>query len=65
MHGYEQTLAAYYSKYELDVAQVQDWPVDKINWVPDELQAKLIPPIQNIFATFKSNLASTPQPHTG
>ena len=33
----------------------------KINWVPDELQAKLIPPIQDIFATFKSNLHHTPQ----
>lgn len=62
VYGYEQTLEEYYSKYELDVAQVQDWPVEKINWVPDELQAKLIPPIQDIFATFKSNLDSTPQP---
>ena len=37
----------------------------KINWVPDELQAKLIPPIQDIFATFKSNLDATPQPQAG
>jgi len=62
VHGYEQTLATYFSKYGLDVAQVQDWPVEKINWVPDELQAKLIPPIQDIFATFKSNLHPSPQP---
>ena len=65
VHGYEQTLAAYYSKYGLDVGQVQDWPAEKINWVPDELQAKLIPPIQDIFATFKSNLDATPQPQAG
>ncbi len=65
VHGYEQTLAAYFSKYGLDVGQVQDWPAEKINWVPDELQAKLIPPIQNIFATFKSNLDATPQPQAG
>ncbi len=58
VHGYEQTLATYYSKYGLDVTQVEDWPVEKINWVPDELQEKLIPPIQDIFATFKSNLES-------
>jgi hypothetical protein len=62
VYGYEQTLADHYSKYGLDVAQVQDWPVEKINWVPDELQAKLVPPIQDIFATFKSNLDPTPQP---
>jgi hypothetical protein len=65
VYGYEQTLADHYSKYGLDVAQVQDWPVEKINWVPDELQAKLIPPIKNIFATFKSNLDSTPHPPAG
>ncbi|MCH7649794.1 MAG: hypothetical protein IIA63_01380 [Nitrospinae bacterium] len=65
VHGYQQTLAAYYSKYGLDVGQVQDWPVEKINWVPEELKAKLIPPIQNIFATFKSNLDATPQPQAG
>jgi hypothetical protein len=65
VYGYEQTLADHYSKYGLDVAQVQDWPVDKINWVPDELKAKLIPPIQDIFATFKSNLDPTPQPQVG
>jgi hypothetical protein len=65
VYGYEQTLAAYYSKHGLDVAQVQDWPVEKINWVPDELQAKLIPPIQDIFATFKSNLHPSPQSQAG
>jgi len=65
VYGYEQTLADHYSKYGLDVAQVQDWPIDKINWVPDELQAKLIPPIQDIFATFKSNLDPSPQPQAG
>lgn len=65
VYGYEQTLAAYYSKYGLDVTQVQDWPVEKINWVPEELQEKVIPPIQEIFATFKSNLDATPQPQAG
>ncbi len=65
MYGYEQTLAAYYSKYGLDVTRVQDWPAEKINWVPEELQEKVIPPIQDIFATFKSNLHPSPKTHTG
>ncbi len=65
VHGYEKTLAAYYSTYGLDVTCVEDWPVDKINWVPDELQEKLVPPIQDIFATFKSNLDATPQSQAG
>ncbi|MCZ6541908.1 MAG: hypothetical protein O6704_09690 [Nitrospinae bacterium] len=65
VYGYQQTLADYYSKYGLDVAQVQDWPAEKINGVPDELQAKLISPIQNILAPFKSNLHPSNKNHTG
>jgi len=65
VYGYEQTLADHYSKYGLDVTQVENWPVEKINFVPEELQVKLTPPIQNIFATFKSNLDPTPQHQAG
>ena len=65
VYGYEQTLAAFYGKYGLDVTQVELWPAEKINWVPDELQEKLIPPIQEIFATFKSNLETAPQTQAG
>jgi hypothetical protein len=38
------------------VRRVEDWPVEKINYVPEVLKEKLIPPIKNIFASFKSNL---------
>lgn len=61
VYGYEQTLSNHYSPFGLDVASVESWPVEKINWVPDTLQEKLIPPIQELFATFKSNLE---QPNT-
>ncbi|NIQ00175.1 MAG: hypothetical protein GWM98_06890 [Nitrospinaceae bacterium] len=62
VYGYEQTLDAHYRKYELDVTRVETWPVEKINWVPEELQDKLIPPIQEIFATFKANLEAQQTP---
>jgi hypothetical protein len=65
VYGYEQTLADHYSKHGLDVTQVENWPVEKINFVPEELQAKLTPPIQDIFATFKSNLDPTHHPQAG
>ena len=44
------------SKENLNVRQVEDWPVEKINYVPNGLKEKLIPPIKNLFASFKSNL---------
>jgi hypothetical protein len=36
---------------------MESWPVEKINWVPDELKEKIIPPIQKLFAGFKAELA--------
>ena len=36
---------------------MENWPVEKINWVPDELKEKIIPPIKKLFAGFKSELA--------
>ena len=54
--GFEEALQDAYSKEGLNVRQIEDWPVEKINYVPEELKEKLIPPIQNLFASFKSNL---------
>ena len=54
--GFEEALQDAYSKEGLNVRQIEDWPVEKINYVPAELKEKLIPPIQNLFASFKSNL---------
>ena len=54
--GFEKTLQTHYSKDGLSVRRVEDWPVEKINYVPETLKKKLIPPIQNLFASFKTNL---------
>ena len=54
--GFEETLQEYYLKEGLNVRRVEDWPIEKINYVPEALKEKLIPPIKNIFASFKSNL---------
>ena len=54
--GFEEALQESYSKECLNVRQVEDWPVEKINYVPKGLKEKLIPPIKNLFASFKSNL---------
>ena len=45
-----------YKKAGLDIHSLENWPVEKINWVPDELKEKLVPPIQQVFAGFKAEL---------
>ena len=54
--GFEEALQESYSKEGLNVRQVEDWPIEKINYVPEVLKEKLIPPIKNLFTSFKSNL---------
>ncbi|MEC7641477.1 MAG: hypothetical protein VYC17_04895 [Nitrospinota bacterium] len=56
VYGFEQALAEPYSKAGLDVRRIEDWPVDKINWVPEELKEKLIPPISDLFEDFRKTL---------
>ncbi len=56
VYGYEEAMEGPYQRDGLDIHYVEDWPVDKINWVPKELQEKLVPMIQDIFIKFKSNL---------
>ncbi len=56
VRGFEGALHGPYSEAGLNIRRVEDWPVEKINWVPEELKKKLIPPIQNLFASFKTHL---------
>ena len=56
IYGFEESLEAPFAKAGLDIRNVESWPVEKINWVPDELKEKLIPPIQQVFAGFKTEL---------
>ncbi len=58
IYGYEEALEAPFRREGLDIRKIENWPAEKINRVPDELKQKLIPPIQNIFAGFKANLAN-------
>ena len=56
VYGLEETLAESYGKAGLDIHTFEEWPTDRINWVPDDLKNKLIPPIQNLFRGFGENL---------
>jgi len=59
IYGFEEGLGEPFKKEGLDIQNIEKWPVEKINWIPDELKEKLIPPIQNIFNGFKKELEAT------
>ena len=54
--GLEDILQGAYGKAGLDIYGVGDWPVEKINWVPDELRDILAPPLTEVFTDYKINL---------
>jgi hypothetical protein len=56
IYGYEQALKDPYRKDGLDIHKIEHWPVEKINWAPQALKEKLIPPIESIFNGFRENL---------
>ena len=58
VYGFEEALEGPYKKFNLDIRRVEDWPVDKINWVPEVLKEKLVPPLRDVFLNFKDNLES-------
>lgn len=56
VYGLEEALLEPYKKENLDVRNVEDWPVDKINFVPDELKEKLVPTLQAPWKKFQTTL---------
>ncbi len=58
VYGFEEALLEPYKKENLDIRNVEDWPVDKINYVPNELKEKLVPALKAPWKKFKMNLES-------
>ncbi|GJL77892.1 MAG: hypothetical protein NPINA01_08810 [Nitrospinaceae bacterium] len=56
VYGYEEALEGPYKEDGLDIRQVENWPVEKINWVPRKLKESLGPYLKNTFTEFKINL---------
>jgi len=58
VYGYEEALEGPYKKAGLDIHQVEDWPEDKINFVPQELKDTMIPYLEGTFERFRKNIAA-------
>lgn len=56
VYGYEEALEGPYKKDHLDIHQIENWPVEKINWAPKELQNILGPYLKGRFDLYKANL---------
>lgn len=56
VYGFEEALLEPYKKENLDVRNVEDWPVEKINYVPNELKETLVPALQAPWKKFQATL---------
>ncbi len=56
IYGFEEALRAPYLEQGYDILKFETWPIEKINWVPEQLKENLIPPIKNIFRSFREKL---------
>jgi hypothetical protein len=57
IYGYEEAVREDFAREGLDIDKLEEWPVEKINRVPQSLKAKLIPPLRGLFKQFRQNLA--------
>ena len=58
VYGFEEALREPYKKENLDIRSVEEWPVEKINYVPNELKEKLVPALQAPWNKFRVTLES-------
>ena len=56
VHGLEEALEGPYKKAGLDIKNIENWPVEKINWAPQELKESVGRSLTDRFNNFKTNL---------
>jgi len=59
IYAYEDAIREDFAKEGLDIATVEEWPVDRINRVPASLKTKLLPHLQAIFQRYRENLKAS------
>jgi hypothetical protein len=56
IYGYEDAIREEFAREGLDITKIEEWPVERINRVPQSLKAKLVPPLKAIFQGFRQHL---------
>ena len=56
VHGLEEALEGPYKKAGLDIKNIENWPVEKINWAPQELKESVGRALTDRFNNFEVNL---------
>jgi hypothetical protein len=56
LYGLEEALDGPYQKEGLDIKDIENWPIEKINWVPQELKETVGRSLTNKFNKFKKNI---------
>ena len=56
VYGLEEALDGPYQKEGLDIKNIENWPIEKINWVPQELKETVGRSLTNKFNKFKTNI---------
>jgi hypothetical protein len=56
VYGLEEALDSPYQKEGLDIKNIENWPIEKINWVPKELKETVGRSLTNKFKKFKKNI---------
>ena len=59
IYAYEDAIREDFAKEGLDIATLEEWPVDRINRVPASLKTKLLPHLQAIFQRYRENLKAS------
>ena len=56
IYGYEGAIREEFAREALDITKIEEWPVERINRVPESLKVKLGPPLKAIFQGFREQL---------
>ena len=56
VYGLEEALDGPYQKEGLDIKDIENWPIEKITWVPQELKETVGRSLTNKFNKFKKNI---------
>jgi hypothetical protein len=59
VYGLEEALEGPYKKAGLDIKNIENWPVEKINWVPQELKENVGRSLTDRFNNFKKNIKNS------